>query len=85
MPGNIYDCPTCGHYLIDMESEQYLADLPEFAYTEHRLKLSQYAQSIEKDSLLAIHTPEPDDPRSSRLETQTTMVVTTIYPAPSPD
>lgn len=83
--GKIFDCKTCGSYLIDMEAEQYLASLPELAFTEHRLKLSKYAQSMEKGALLVIHLPEPNDPRSSRLEHQTTMVVTSIYPKDFPE
>ena len=77
--GKLFDCPVCGKFLIDLECEVYLAELPEVAYTEHRRRLSDYSRSFDHGSVLVIHAPDPGDPRVNDMENQTTVLVTDIH------
>lgn len=68
--GKRFDCPTCIHFFIDAESEEFLADLPEVTRTEHRKRLSRKAQETLKGRLFVIRRPTTEEARTG-IEGQT--------------
>ncbi len=59
--GKIFNCPTCTRFFIDAESEQELLGVAEVARTEIRTKLSQQAQSTQRNHIYVIRAPKPDE------------------------